>query len=150
MLSTALFAAALTLACPPPLPLDLELEPAAAPSLTPDQRWEAVEAQVKIIRGVGRLNAAKIGYGGEASKSYRAFEALLEIAEDADLEGLLSDRAPAVRLYAMWGLLLRGHAADTLLARLPGQEERVDSQSGCMMWRATVGELAEMLARNQF
>lgn len=144
-MSIVLAAAALTVSCPPPPPLETVVT-----ALAPGQRAEALKTQVEIIRAAGRLDAAKTGYGGDASDSYRAFEALLEVAEDADLELLLSDRAPAVRLYATWGLLKRGHAPAPLLARLPGKGEKVESQAGCRVSQGTVAEYAERLAQGRF
>lgn len=142
---TATLLALTVVSCPTPDAWAIPIPPLEAP--TPTERWTQVQAEVKRITAAQRFTGAKVGYAGRPSESYKAFESLLEVAEDADLDGLLSDPHPAVRLYAMWGLMKRGHDAKTVLARLPGQDETVSTQFGCVVRAQTVGAVAEDLAR---
>lgn len=134
ILSTLL--ALTVLACPPPLSIDQPEKP------TVSQRMAAIDAQVTLLAAQPRFTGRASGYGGVKSKAYGAFEKLLDVAEDSDLEGLLSAQSPVVRLYAFWGLVKRGHAPAGLLSRLSKPEQKVQTLWGCMGGTDTVGEVA--------
>ncbi len=122
------------LACPEPPPV-------SAP-LMASERAERVALQVQVLRAQPAFTDRAIGYAGLKSKAYVAFEALIEVAADSELEALLSDRSPIVRLYAFEGLLLRGHDKKVLTARLRAPEEQVTTQGGCFRTVETVAEVA--------
>lgn len=135
MLPTLLTIALLACPEPPPVP---------AP-LTASERTEIVSEQLQVLRQQPAFTGRAVGYGAIKTKAYAAYETLLEVATDSELEGLLSDPAPLVRLYAFEGLLMRGHPRKVLMARLSKPAEKVTTRQGCFMSVETVAQVAQRL-----
>lgn len=145
MLTSLLFSLTLV-ACPPPEAA--QPPPAVQAALTPAERGEQVRDSAAALESAGRFTGSRVGYGAP-SPVYRDYKALLAIADDSDLETLLSHPSPVVRLYAMQGLLRRGHDAEALYARLSDKAQRVRTQDGCMAREASVDEVARRLMKRR-
>ncbi len=100
------------------------------------------------LAGFTEYKAAAVGYAGTKPKVYEAYEEVLELATDNELELGLSHWSPVVRAYAFSGLLSRGYDAQFLSAKLVGQVAPLPTQFGCGKSKTTLGELAQLLIRH--
>lgn len=92
----------------------------------------AVAGLVDALAAENAYESSAIGYGGEPSKVYARFEALVSKASDTQLLSLLRHESPTVRVYAAIHVVdaLPSHMAD--LEPLLHDEAHLASQIGCI------------------
>lgn len=140
-----------TLACgpavasaPPTVPVDTtgvgqtEVEPTAPTPSSSKPVPAEISALVATLVDTGEVTSAGVGYGGEKSASYAAYEELVAAASIDQLRDLLDHDSPIVRAYV--ASHLAKHDAESLpsLAASLSDATPIEAQYGCMGMRSTV------------
>ncbi|MCA9619804.1 MAG: hypothetical protein KC731_12345 [Myxococcales bacterium] len=97
-----------------------------------------LRALVIDLAAQGEVTSAGVGYSGEKSASYAAYEALVAVASTADLEKLLDHPSPVVRAYVAGHLAMKDGASLDAIDGALRDRSSIDAQYGCMGHRTSV------------
>lgn len=99
---------------------------------------------IAFLDDSGAVEGQRVGFGGQYSKVYRAYERLKRTANDKFLRQSTYHKNPKVRVYAMWGLMENNEElAREELPRMINDKETVEYFSGCIISLQTVGDLVK-------
>lgn len=105
------------------------------------------------LETVSRLDSKATGFAGTESANYKAFSEVLHEGEAAEpkLQKILKEGPSAAKLYAAMGLYkIDPKAGRSALEMLALDKSPVEVMSGCLVWTATVSEVAkELLSDNE-
>lgn len=97
---------------------------------------------IAFLDDSGAVEEKHLGFGGQYSKVYMAYERLKQTADDNFLRRSTYHKNPKARVYAMWALMENNkELAREELPRLLNDKSRVDYFSGCLVTLQTVGDL---------
>ncbi len=100
------------------------------------------EESVRIIADKNEVHTSAVGFVGEKTAVYKAYEYLLEIGTLSDLVKLTKHSSPAVRVYAYKGLVKKHYKKlDEIKNMLLKDQTEVRYFSGCLLMKCTVEEL---------
>lgn len=129
---------------PPTVPVNdsgvshAEVEPAAPTPSPAKAAPPELAALVATLVETGEVTSAGVGYSGDESDSYAAYEALADAASLEQLRALLSHPSPIVRAYVGAHLAEHDGASLPQLAVALEDGTSIEAQYGCLGTRATV------------
>jgi hypothetical protein len=142
MATTVVLAATLLVAAGCVDPERTPSEPEPEPDLT---------KVLAVLRAATSYDSEGVGFLGQKTPGYRAYEELRDRATATQLVRLTEDPRPLIRCYALRALAA-GHPADVFdeaVARLRGDEAEIDRFQGCCLSIQKVGEIAADIARDR-
>ena len=96
--------------------------------------------RLAILAEHHRVTSKGVGYAGEKSASYTAYESLVKTASVDELRPLLGHESAVVRAYIAGHLAVHDPESVTLLSRTLADATSVNAQYGCMRTDTTVAD----------
>ena len=111
-----------------------------------DSGGGSLQTSIQRLRGLALIDGCKVGGGGQPGSFFLVARRLLKAASLDDYTTMLRDEAPAVRVMGALGIALQHPEARERAIHIESDRAEVEWVAyGCIVRRATVGEVAAML-----